>query len=114
MRPFVEPLLNVPYPEDKVFNSAQQLFNELEKMGKILPDSDKTSVRIVLNAEKMVIKEAQRTFIYLTLYGYHTDLIVCNRLLPHEVGDSYFRSWKESQIKYRKLGRVHTSNQFVL
>ena len=103
LRPFVKPLLNVPYPEDKVFDSAQQLFSELEKMGRILSDPDKTSVRIVLNAEKMVIKEAQRTFTYLNLYGYHTDLIVCNRLLPHEVGDSYFSSWKASQIKYRKL-----------
>ncbi len=48
----------------------------------------------------MVIKEAQRTFTYLNLYGYFTDLIVCNRMIPDTVDDRYFAAWKESQEKY--------------
>jgi arsenite-transporting ATPase len=28
----------------------------------------------------MVIREAQRSFSYLTLFGFHTDCIICNRL----------------------------------
>jgi arsenite-transporting ATPase len=51
----------------------------------------------------MVIKEAQRTFTYFNLYGYLTDLIICNRLLPEEVKDSYFKAWKSSQRKYRGI-----------
>jgi arsenite-transporting ATPase len=50
-----------------------------------------------------VIKEAQRTFTYLNLYGYASDLVVCNRLIPQEVTDAYFSSWKESQERYYAL-----------
>ena len=54
----------------------------------------------MLNPEKMVIKEAQRTLTYLNLYGYFTDLVICNRLIPEKVEDAYFQVWKNSQKKY--------------
>ena len=54
-----------------------------------------TSVRIVLNAEKMVVKEAQRTYTYLGLFGYTTDMVVCNRLFPKSIDDQYFAAWHE-------------------
>jgi arsenite-transporting ATPase len=50
----------------------------------------------------MVINEAQRSFTYLNLYGYVTDAVVCNRLLPETVEDSYFSIWQEAQQKYRR------------
>ncbi len=103
LRPIIKPILNVPYPDDEVFDSAQKLYHDLEKMSKILKDPQKTSIRLVLNPEKMVVKEAQRTFTYLNLFGYHTDLIICNRLIPKEVNDRYFNSWKESQSQYHRL-----------
>jgi len=58
---------------------------------------------LVVNPEKMVIKEAQRTFTYLNLYGYFTDLIICNRLIPEQVKDPYLQAWKDSQSKYHQL-----------
>jgi len=51
----------------------------------------------------MVIKEAQRTFTYLNLYGYFTDLIICNRLIPDKVTDQYFSFWKKSQSEYYRV-----------
>jgi arsenite-transporting ATPase len=45
----------------------------------------------------MVIKETQRTYTYLNLYGYATDAIICNRIIPDEVTDPYFAAWKTSQ-----------------
>lgn len=103
LRPFVKPVLKIPLPDEEVFDSAQHLFQELQRMHTLLTNPDKVSVRLVLNPEKMVIKEAQRTFTYLGLYGYFTDLIICNRLLPEKVEDHYFHSWKESQSKYLQL-----------
>lgn len=103
VRPIVKGLLGLPMPDDQVFDSMQKIFAELDRMHSILTDPDKTSVRIVLNAEKMVIKEAQRLSTYLNLYGYFTDLIVCNRLLPDIVEDRYFAFWKEAQGKYHRL-----------
>jgi arsenite-transporting ATPase len=51
----------------------------------------------------MVIKEAQRTFTYLNLYGYATDAVVCNRLLPDEVQDGYFQAWKITQQEHFRV-----------
>ncbi len=100
VRPFVRPFFGIPLPGDKVFQSAERLFEELVRMRALLTDPEKASMRIVVNPEKMVIKEAQRTFTYLNLYGYATDLIICNRLIPAEVADRYFDSWKESQTRH--------------
>jgi arsenite-transporting ATPase len=100
MRPLAKRLLDMPFPDDGVFESTQELFRNLEELSATLTDPDAVSVRLVVNPEKMVIKEAQRTHTYLSLYGYSTDLVVCNRLIPAEVSDGYFRSWKEAQSKY--------------
>jgi arsenite-transporting ATPase len=45
----------------------------------------------------MVIKETQRTYTYLNLYGYATDAILCNRIIPDEVTDPYFNMAKDKQ-----------------
>jgi arsenite-transporting ATPase len=45
----------------------------------------------------MVIKETQRTYTYLNLYGYATDAIIVNRIIPDEVTDPYFAMWKDRQ-----------------
>jgi arsenite-transporting ATPase len=45
----------------------------------------------------MVIKETQRTYTYLNLYGYAVDSIICNRIIPDEVNDPYFAMWKTDQ-----------------
>ena len=103
--PFARTLFNLPVPNAKVFDTIQSLFDQLERMRDILTSPQTSSVRLVVNPERMVIKEAQRTLTYLDLYGYHTDLIVCNRLLPSTVGDSFFDAWKESQT--RNLDLIH-------
>lgn len=103
LRPIIKPVLGMPFPDDAVFEEAQRLFGELRKMHAILSAPDKASVRLVLNPEKMVVKEAQRTFTYLNLYGYLTDLIVCNRLIPDGVDDSFLHSWKQSQSRSYQL-----------
>ena len=58
-----------------------------------------------MNADRMVIREAQRTFTYLNLYGYLTDAVVVNRLFPEEVEGSYFEAWREQQTEGLELVR---------
>ena len=101
--PMARGLFNLPVPDPKVFDSIQDLFHGLERMRSILGDPSQSSVRLVLNPEKMVIRETQRTFTYLNLYGYYTDLIVCNRLIPDTVEDGFFKMWKDSQARYFHL-----------
>ncbi len=102
LRPVVRTWIGMPLPDNEVYDSVQDLFFQLDDMHATLVDSDTTTVRLVLNPERMVIKEAQRTYTYLNLFGYPTDLVVCNRLLPSGVTDPYFAEWKASQTVYRQ------------
>jgi len=99
-QPLAKALMNIPMPDDEVLASIENLYSELDEIQALLSNQDMSSVRLVVNPEKMVIKEAQRTFTYLNLYGYLTDLIICNRIIPDKVDDQYFSLWKESQSKY--------------
>jgi arsenite-transporting ATPase len=89
----------MPMPGDDVFNAGEDLFRKLEHMHSLLIDPAKTSVRVVLTLEQVVIKEAQRSFTYFHLYGYPTDLVVANRILPDHQWQ-YFRGWYEAQQRY--------------
>ena len=103
LRPVIRPFTNLPLPGDDVYDAGEDLFRRLEGLHALLADPDVSSVRLVLNPEKMVIKEAQRTFTYLNLYGYATDAVVCNRLLPEAVQDGYFQTWKITQQEHFRV-----------
>lgn len=103
LNPLIKPILRMPLPDEKVFDSVQFLFKQIERMRDILTNPQISSVRLVVNPEKMVIKESQRTFTYINLYGYFTDVVTCNRLIPEEVNDPYFSYWKKNQKEYYKL-----------
>lgn len=103
LRPFVRTVTDMPMPEDEVFDSIKHLFTQLDRIHKLLADHDMTSVRIVLNAEKMVVKEAQRVYTYLSLFGYSTDMIVCNRMFSQTIGGDALGTWREVQRRNHKL-----------
>ncbi len=103
LRPLGKKVLGVPVPGAEVFDSIEFLFQQLDRMNTILKDPAIASVRLVVNAEKMVIKETQRTYTYLSLHGYSSDLVVCNRVLPQDLDHGFFDSWKESQARYYEL-----------
>ncbi len=84
-------------PEADAFDQVQVLFDTLDRVRQLLTDPEMSSIRLVVNPEKMVIKETQRTYTYLNLYGYATDAILCNRIIPPEVTDPYFAMWKANQ-----------------
>ncbi len=100
VKPIAEPLINVPLPSEEVLNKIQELYVKMGKLKEIL-ESDATSVRIVMNPEKMVIRESERAFTYLNLFGYRVDCIIVNKIFPREAGD-YFAKWFELQEMYLK------------
>jgi len=94
--PLVQRMVGIPMPDDSVFDAGEELFARLEHMHGLLADAEKTSIRVVLTLESVVVKEAQRAFTYFHLYDYPTDLVIANRILPDAVG-AYFRGWYEAQ-----------------
>ena len=89
-----------PLPEDSFFGALQRFYEAVVGVEDILTDAENASVRLVANAEKMVIAEARRAYTYLNLYGYPVDAVVVNRLLPEEVSDPYFEKWREAQGRH--------------
>jgi arsenite-transporting ATPase len=103
VRPVANRFLPFPFPEDIIFREMKKIYTQLAEMKEILSDIQKTSVRLVINPEKMVIKEAQRSFTFFNFFGYIVDLIIVNRLIPSEVRDEYFSRWKTIQENYQQL-----------
>jgi len=99
-RPIVQPFVKIPLPGDEIYGSIKNLLLDLESMKEVLSDSKSCTVRLVLNLEKMVIKEAQRAYTYLNLYDYQVDAVLVNRILPESVSDGYFADWRKSQQRY--------------
>ncbi|MBE9178377.1 ArsA family ATPase [Oculatella sp. LEGE 06141] len=109
LRPLVEPLFRpiagFSLPNKQVMDAPYEFYEQIEALEKVLTDNTKTSVRLVTNPEKMVIKESLRAHAYLSLYNVATDLVVANRIIPDAVTDPFFQRWKENQQKYR--GEIH-------
>ncbi len=103
VRPVASRILPFPFPEDAVFGAMKRLTTQLADMKQILEDEKKTSIRLVVNAEKMVVKEAQRSYTFFSLFGYTVDLIIVNRVLPAVIEDPYFDRWKEIQENYLRV-----------
>jgi arsenite-transporting ATPase len=103
VRPVANRMLPFPFPGDKVFSEMKKIYSQLAEMKEILSDNKKTSIRLVINPEKMVIKEAQRSFTFFNLFGYTVDLIIVNRIIPQAVKNGYFSRWKTIQENYQLL-----------
>lgn len=103
VRPVASRIFPFPFPEDKVFGAMKRLTSQLAEMKEILEDNKKTSIRLVINPEKMVIKETQRSFTFFNLFGYAVDLIIVNRMIPKKVQDLYFKNWKTIQATYQQM-----------
>jgi arsenite/tail-anchored protein-transporting ATPase len=96
--------LSMPLPGSAVFSDLERLSRNLLAMNEILRDLQHTTVRLVMNPDRMVIGEAMRTFTYLNMYGYLTDAVIVNRVFPREVG-TYFERWRELQEEHLALVR---------
>jgi arsenite-transporting ATPase len=100
VRPVAKRVVDVPLPGNDYFDAIELLFQKLQGVDQILVDHKITSVRLVTNPEKIVLKETQRAFMYFCLYKMNIDAIIMNRVLPDDVMDDYFEARRKSQRKY--------------
>ncbi len=106
LRPLVEPLFRpiagFSLPDKEVMDAPYEFYEQIEALEKVLTDNQQTSVRLVTNPERMVIKESLRAHAYLSLYNVATDMVVANRIIPDSVTDPFFQSWKQHQQQYKQ------------
>jgi arsenite/tail-anchored protein-transporting ATPase len=99
VRPVANRISPVELPTDSYFANIKDLFGRLDGIAELLEDPKVTSVRLVTNPEKMVLRETQRAFVYFSLHGLTVDGIIVNRVLPEAVTDTWFDQWRASQSK---------------
>lgn len=87
-------------PLDKGFEELERLYEKLERIQKILADPQVSSIRLVVNPERMVLREAQRAYTYLQIYGYPVDAVVVNRVWPEEISETAFGKYIQAQRQY--------------
>jgi arsenite/tail-anchored protein-transporting ATPase len=99
VRPIANRVSPIELPPDSYFANVQDLFAKLDGIDVLLEDPRETSVRLVTNPERMVLRETQRAYVYFSLHGLTVDGIIVNRVLPDEVNDAWFQEWRASQAR---------------
>jgi arsenite-transporting ATPase len=99
VRPIANRVSPVELPTDSYFANIQDLFGKLDGIGDLLENPKVTSVRLVTNPERMVLRETQRAYVYFSLHGLTVDGVIVNRVLPQEVTDAWFEEWRQSQTR---------------
>ncbi len=97
VRPLANRISPIELPPDTYFGNLLSLFKKLEGIDVLLEDPRITSVRLVTNPERMVLRETQRAYVYFSLHGLIVDGILVNRVLPEQISDSFFKEWRVSQ-----------------
>ncbi len=119
IRPLAEKLVRVPLPEDDVFSHVETLYRQVAEVRELLADGATTTIRLVTNPEKMVIKESQRALTYLSLFGFVVDMVVMNKVFPAEAATGYLQEWlgiqaghlAEAERSFAPLPVVHVPFQ---
>ena len=101
LKPFASRLLQGP---SEVLEAISNLDAATADLRATLSDPSVSSYRVVLQPEKMVMREAERAISYLGLFNYPVDSVIINRILPESVDDSeFYRQRREIQAKYIEL-----------
>lgn len=87
LKPFAGRLLQGPA---EVMEALSKLDAATAELRQTLSNPDISSYRVVLQPEKMVIREAERAVSYLGLFNYPVDAVIINRILPDNVAEGGF------------------------
>jgi len=80
VRPAARVVTDMPLPEEETYDALEDLFRQVYNLYYLLQNQEVSSVRLVVNPEKMVIKETEKAFTYLHLFGFPVDGIFINRV----------------------------------
>lgn len=96
-KPIVETTMKIPLPTEENFDDIENLYSKLNELHTLMQNKEVVSIRIVTTPEKIVVKEAKRSFSYLHLFDYNVDGIIVNKIFPEISLKGYFEGWKKIQ-----------------
>lgn len=95
--PVIEKTTKIPMPKEDTFDDIERLYEKIDDLHKLMLDKEKVSIRIVTTPEKIVVREAKRSFSFLHLFDYNVDAIIINKIFPEESIKGYFEKWEAKQ-----------------
>src|SRR5882757_9133270 len=96
-RPVMSRVSSMPIARDSVFSAVRRFYDRLDGVRELLTDGSITTARLVVNPERLVVAEARRTYTYLSLFGYHVDAVIANRMLPAALDHPWLTQWRATQ-----------------
>ena len=90
-------------PADDCFQAGGEVLQEVGRLAGLLRDPTVSSVRLVLNPERIAVAETRRAFTYFGLFSFPVDSVFVNRILPPELADGYLREWYTLQEEQLEL-----------
>ena len=100
MRLTLGKVIDMPLPTKEVLNTIEDIKSKMVEARVILEDPKKTTVRLVVNPERMVINETKRAYSYLCLYNKTVECLIVNRVLPDDIGEKYFEDKMKEQKEH--------------
>lgn len=96
-KPIIEATMKIPMPTDETFDDIEKLYSKIDELHQLMLNKDIVSIRIVTTPEKIVVKEAKRSFSYLHLFDYNVDGIIINKIFSKASLKGYFEKWANIQ-----------------
>jgi len=106
-KPIVEATMKIPMPTDDIFDDIERLYSKIEELHSLMLNKDIVSIRIVTTPEKIVVKEAKRSFSYLHLFDYNVDGIIINKIFSKDSLKGYFEGW--ANIQKESINEIYDS-----
>lgn len=107
VRPLARRIVDIPLPEEEYFANIERLYERLQGIDRLLTDPETTSVRLVTNPEKMVLRETQRAFMFFSLHHMTIDAIIINRIFPAGLDSDYLKVWGQNQQEHMDLAETY-------
>lgn len=105
LKPFAGRFLQAPA---QVLEAIYKLEEGTRQLRQTLIDPEQSSYRVVLQPEKMVVREAERAVSYLGLFDYPVDGVVINRVLPQAADEgAFYQAQYDIQRKY--MGMIYNN-----
>jgi arsenite-transporting ATPase len=103
----LQPYFSGPVSTDLMKTEAD-LLHKLDKLSKLIFDSNITSLRLVANADTFSMENAKRTLMSANLYGINVDLIIINKIMPQIGGEDNFLT-KLADLQHAKVTEARSN-----
>jgi len=100
-------VMDFPLPSKKAMKELEVLKGQLKEVKAILEDSANTTIRLVLNPERMAINETRRSYTYMSLYNRNVECLVVNKVIPDDADGEFMKMKLEEQRGYMQM--IHDS-----